>query len=107
MSEQHLVKAALEYLQLRGCVVWRQNQGGMKASYRGKQRFIRFSHQAGISDIIGWTPTGKFLACEAKVGRNKPTESQQAFIDAVNESGGVGVVFWSLDDLEEKLEGRV
>jgi hypothetical protein len=66
----------------------------------------------GSSDLIGWREVtvseemvGKklavFVCCEVKTGRLKATEKQQAFIDAVNKAGGIGVVARSFKDLED------
>jgi len=104
-NEQALVKAAIAMLRAHGFYCWRQNQGGVKASYGGKSRFVKFAHVNGISDIIGIAPGGKFCAFEAKVGRNKPTEDQLAFIENVKAHGGVAGVFYSLDELHELVKG--
>ncbi len=100
--ETALVKAAIEWLGYNGYHVWRQNTGAVKATYKGKTRFIRYG-TPGISDIVGMTPTGRFIACEAKIGRNEPTAAQTAFLALVNDGGGIGVVFYSIDDLAAKL----
>lgn len=97
--EQDLPKACLVWLHLHGFHVWRQNAGGMKVG----KRFVRFSHQPGISDIIGWTKTGRFLAIETKRRGQKPTQVQRDFLDALNRAGGVGLVVHSLDELIEGL----
>jgi hypothetical protein len=55
MRETSLVAACIQYLTLRGCFVWRQNQGAVKAEHKGKTRFLRFANVNGISDIVGMT----------------------------------------------------
>ena len=57
----------------------------------------------GVSDIIGCSPTGRFLAAEAKVGKNKPTPDQELFLASVRDAGGSAVVFWNLDDLADGI----
>lgn len=105
MSETALVAACMTVLHCRGCVIWRQNQGGVSAEYKGRKRFIQFTRgQKGVSDIIGLLPGGRFLAVEAKVGRNKPTEDQAAFLAKVNAAGGLGIVVYSVDELIAKLD---
>lgn len=104
MSEQDLVRACLQYLELKGIPAWRQNQGGMLASYGGKKRFIRFAGIQGISDIIGLLPpAGRLIAVECKVGRNKPSEHQEAFLSQIKAAGGLAVVCYELDDLIKAL----
>jgi len=64
----------------------------------------------GSSDLIGWTTMtvgpgmlGKkvavFTACEVKTGKLKATKEQLAFVRAVNNSGGIGVIAYNLEDL--------
>lgn len=103
-NETDLVRACINYLNMRGIFAWRQNQGGMKAEYKGKKRFMRFAGAKGISDIIGVLPDGRFLAVECKVGRNKPTDDQRAFLQSVNDSGGLGIVVYDLDELRDWIE---
>ncbi len=100
--ETALVKAAVEFLRFKGFVCWRQNVGAVSAMHNGKTRFIRFG-VPGVSDIIGCSPEGRFLAAEAKVGKNKPSAAQEAFLRDVREAGGIAVVFWNLDDLADGI----
>ncbi len=107
-TETDLVRQCLEYLWLRGHFAWRQNQGGVTATYQGKRRYVRFARVDGISDIIGvlgpaasWP--GRFLAVEAKIRPNRPTPAQWAFLGAVTTAGGLAVVCYDLDDLRRVL----
>jgi hypothetical protein len=63
----------------------------------------------GGSDLIGFVPRavtskdiGKtiavFAACEVKIPGNKLTKEQQAFLDMVNASGGIGFVARSVEE---------
>lgn len=102
-TEQSLIKPCIDLLTLRGCFVWRQNAGGMKATYKGRDRFIRFSHQEGISDIIGIAPDGRFIAVELKVGKNKPTDAQATFLAEVKARGGIAIVAYSVEELDQQF----
>lgn len=104
-AETALVKAALAYLKLCGFTVWRSNTGAMKATYKGKTRFVRFG-KPGMSDIIGYTPDGRFFAAEAKILPNKPTPVQQDFLDCAWRCNCCAFWFVSLDDLKRGLEQR-
>ena len=98
--ETALINAAVKWLAYQGCLVWRQNQGGVKI----ENRFVRFTHGIkGISDIVGITPSGRFLAAEAKIKPNKLTRDQAWFLDRVRALGGAAIVFYNLEELEEKL----
>ena len=60
----------------------------------------------GVSDLIGWTEGGRFVALEVKGPRGRITDEQAAFIDLVRRSGGLAGVARSLDDARAILEGR-
>jgi len=104
-GETELVKAAIAYLRMRGWMAWRNNTGAMAWSHKGKRWYVKFG-VPGASDVFAIKlGSGRFLAVECKVGRNKPTKAQQAFIDDVRRHGGLAVCIWSLDDLHEYIGG--
>lgn len=98
MRETELVKQCLELLKWKGILAWRQNTGGVKY---GKQ-FVRFG-EPGLSDILGVWADGRFLAIECKVGRNKLSDNQQAFLDNVEKAGGLALVVRDVKDLESVM----
>lgn len=103
LREQDIVRACLEVLKLRGVFAYRQNQGAFNPPGH-RERFVRFTSINGISDIIGVMPGGRFLAVECKRPGNVPTGDQQAFLDAVNRRGGLGVVVTDAADLADILD---
>ena len=60
----------------------------------------------GVSDLIGWTEGGRFVAVEVKGPRGRITDEQAAFIDLVRRSGGLAGVARSVADARGILEGR-
>ena len=60
----------------------------------------------GVSDLIGWTEGGRFVAIEVKAGRRQPTDEQAAFLDLVRRSGGLAGVARSVEEARAILEGR-
>jgi hypothetical protein len=106
VSETALVKGCLEYLKLKRIMAWRMNSGGaipiVSAKYGRRAVYLG---PKGLSDIIGMLPGGRFLAVEVKVGRKKPTPAQSEFLSWVNDAGGLGVVVWSLEELEKVIDG--
>lgn len=57
----------------------------------------------GVADILGiWR--GRFLAIEVKVKGRYPTPEQKAFLERVNQEGGIGFVARSIDDVIQELE---
>lgn len=58
---------------------------------------------AGIPDVIVCYK-GKFIAFEAKVGRNKTTPLQDATIKRIIKAGGYALVVRTLDEVKEIIE---
>ena len=99
--ESHVVRACLDLLDLLQIPAWRNNTGVSRTG----GRYIKFGLK-GSSDILGLIPdgTGRMLAVECKAGKKKPTVEQRAFIDRVNDAGGLGLVVYSADELHEELK---
>ena len=90
-----------------------RNNTGVLPDARGIP--VRFGLCPGSSDLIGWvsltvkpSDVGKviavFAAVEVKRPGKRPTDQQQAFIDAVRQAGGIGAVATSAGDLERILK---
>lgn len=99
ISANELTKHSLRVLTLKGFHVWRNNNVGVfdatKKVYRAN------SCTKGISDIIGFhRQTGRFLAAEIKIGKDKLSEEQERFLADVRNSGGIGIVVRGIDDLD-------
>jgi hypothetical protein len=100
--ESAIQRNILEWLSWRGVRVFRVNQQGVPL-HDGRKGF-RPGPTRGVSDILGLLPGGaRFLAIEVKRPGGKPTPQQQAFLDWVNEGGGVGIVASSIADVEHAL----
>jgi len=102
-EETALVKACIEVLKLRGALCWRQNTGKVKLEYKGKIRYVPFG-VPGMADIGGILPGGRALQVECKVGSNKLTALQAAFLEQVRAQGAVGLVVYSVDELLKGLD---
>ena len=59
--------------------------------------------KAGVSDILACIK-GRFVAIEVKRPGKKPSQLQENFINAINDTGGLA--FWAdnLDDVKDKLK---
>jgi hypothetical protein len=102
--ESDIVRDCLTWLRLQGVFCWRQNQGAITGSYKGKRRFLRFTSVDGVSDILGvLRPQGQLLALEVKRPGKKPTPEQEAFLATVRDHGGIGAYVQSVAELEELL----
>lgn len=95
MNEAALIQKIRNYLKtVLECFFWKEHGG-------------RYG-TAGIPDIIVCY-RGRFVAFEAKVGRNKPTKLQVATIEAIRKAGGTAAVVFSVDDVKtvmSELEAR-
>ena len=60
----------------------------------------------GVSDLIGWTEGGRFVAIEVKASRGRLTDEQAAFLELVRRSGGLAGVARSIADARAIIEGR-
>lgn len=87
MKESQLIQNIRKYLAtLPECFFWKEH-GGQYGT-------------AGIPDIIVCYK-GRFIALEAKVGRNQPTRLQAATIDQIRRAGGTACVVRSVDEVKE------
>jgi len=108
MTEQMLVNEIKSYLNSQGHFVWRNNSGVTRSSYTDKrgvrsERMWRSGFK-GISDIVGISKDGRFIAIECKVGKNTATMFQEQFLHEVKSRGGIAAVVYNLDELIEKTK---
>jgi RecB family endonuclease NucS len=66
---------------------------------------VKFGLMVGSADIIGISPTGKFLAVEIKTSKGLATKEQLRFIEAVNNAGGIAGIARSVSDALELIRG--
>lgn len=97
IRESAVLNACIKWLWANGCYIWRNNSGGYKPE--GTSRFIKFGLK-GSADIVGMTPSGRFLAVECKAPGNKLKPHQEEFGDKVRRHNGLFFVATSIDDLE-------
>lgn len=102
MAEHEIQTAIFNYLVAIGCLVIRVNSGS-----RGVIRFVYWmmtgckKQSAGVSDILGCTPQGRFLAVECKDTGKKPSPEQVAFLDGIRSRGGLAIVAHSVEDVTQ------
>ena len=59
---------------------------------------------AGTPDVlVCWPPSGRLVAIELKVGRNKPTALQRRRLEEVEQAGGHALVAYSLEEVIASL----
>ena len=92
MNEAALINQIRKYLAtVPECFFWKEH-GGQYGT-------------AGIPDIIVCYK-GRFIALEAKVGKNKPTKLQAATIDLIRKAGGTAAVVYSVDDVKAVMSEK-
>jgi hypothetical protein len=96
--ESDVLAGALALLQMRGAIVWRCNAG---MAFRGGQP-IRLA-PAGVCDIVGLLPGGRFIGVETKRKGGRLRPAQAAFLASVEAAGGVALLIDDLGQLDAAL----
>ena len=106
---QYAIRAYLAHCR---AVAWhgRINSGAamLPSGKPGAFRPVKFHDIDGCSDIVGQLKDGRFLAIEVKrPSWKKPTDDrerkQAAFLEQVNQAGGVGFFAGSVEKVKEVL----
>jgi len=102
-STNELTAYAVKVFRLAGFFCWRENTAGIWDEKAQAYRKTPGS-MTGKSDVIGFhRATGQFLACEIKVGKDRLSGPQEAFLMEVRNAGGLAVVVRHGDDLKPYL----
>ena len=92
--------AAIAYLKLKGCDVWRNNTAkGFFRRPSGAEQWMEFG-RAGLSDVLGMTPTGHIMAVETKTPRDTLKPDQREFLADVTVRGGFACAIRDIGELE-------
>lgn len=84
--------------------VWRQNSGSFQlGDTYGKSRWFTANTAKGMADIMGILKSGHVLAIECKRPGLKAEPHQQAFLDSINNAGGLAFVAHSVEEAEFNL----
>lgn len=81
LSKAQIRASAIKELMWRGYDVWIQNNIAVR-----KRKFIG---RLGVSDIIGITKDGRWVACEVKTVNDKLSDDQIKFLNDIATSGAV------------------
>lgn len=99
--ETALVRACIDYLNYRGIFAWRNNTTGVYDPAR--KTFRSFTGLKGVSDVLGCTSDGRFVAVECKAKDNTLAPEQIAFLNTIQAKGGIACVAYTLDDVQDAL----
>jgi hypothetical protein len=104
MSEQDLVRACLQYLEIkknRGeLMYWRNNTGAIVSEYKGKKRFMKFGAK-GSPDIFV-LKDGILIGVECKYS-TKQSDDQKSFQKEMEKNGGKYLLVYEIEELLLKL----
>lgn len=94
----NLTDAIVNYLNMQGHFVWRQNNGGV---YDPAKKIFRKNpkQKKGVPDICGIHKYGYGLFVEVKAGKDKLSEEQTHFGVEAAKRGAIWLVARSLDDV--------
>jgi len=98
--ESGVLHDCLRVMKERGIFCWRQNTGAFKV----ENRFFR-SSRAGVSDILGVMPNGRFIAveCKREIG-GRVSDKQWEFLEAVENNNGIAFIAHSGEELAVFLD---
>lgn len=100
VSESAIVRDCIMHLTMFDFTVWRNNAGtALRESAKGKQYRIRLSPE-GTPDIIGFAPSGRFVAIECKVPGGHVRPRQKDFIERAVECGCYACIAYSSADID-------
>jgi hypothetical protein len=92
--EQAIMNSIIQYLSIKGHLVFRMNSGAMKL----EKRFMRFG-APGMADLL-WLHEGRAIWIEVKTPIGRMSDLQHAFKDDVEKAGCLYLVARSLEDVE-------
>ena len=98
-SEHDIQGQILEWLSLHRIFHYRNNTGAVKASWNGKERFVRYGVK-GAPDIIA-VSKGRYIGIEVKRESKELSEAQVEFMDGLEEAGATYILAYCLEDVSE------
>lgn len=101
MKETEIVKACLQYLELKGYLHWRSNNQG---TYNKKDGGYFFRGTKGVPDITVILPNGKYCGVEVKSEKGRLSEAQKELHQRILENNGYVCVVRSVSELAKDLE---
>ena len=107
MKEYQLQKAVCKYLDLQN-VLYCGSMGGQYQVHMSQRiKAKKSGYKKGFPDLFIYEPRGEFhgLAIELKVGYNKATPEQLAWIKKLTDKGYVASVCVGIDEAIRIIEG--
>lgn len=106
--ERDIQKQIIAYLRLKNVYCWENRSQG---TFDPKRRLFRQNKGKffikGVSDVLGITTDGTFIAIEVKRPGGKVTPEQMDFIANIARNNGIAFVAYSLKDVQDHLIARL
>lgn len=99
LTKATIRESALKELTWRGHNVWRQNNIAVR-----KRTFIG---RLGVSDIIGLSKSGLWVACEVKTLNDRLSPEQITFLNDVKKAGGLAYIAHQVGNRVELKEWEI
>jgi len=103
VSEQNIQKEIFDYLKSKNFIVFKHRNVGIFVQKTGKYIPLP-TGEHGISDVIGCSPSGRFIAVEVKKKGGKPSDHQIEFLRRIKASGGIAILAYSLDEVRAVID---
>lgn len=101
-TEKEIQKSISDYLKLKHYVIFKHNS--TQFGVRDGKQFAFSNGERGISDLIGCSPTGRFIAVEVKKKGGKASPEQLEFLARVKANRGIAILAYSLDEVIDAVE---
>lgn len=95
LTKGHIREIAIKELSWRGHDVWINNNIAVR-----KRKFIG---RLGVSDVIGITKDGRWVACEVKTLNDRLSDDQIKFLNDVKKAGGIALIACQGDNGQVEL----
>lgn len=108
-AEHEIQSKIIDWLRKNKIICWRQNSGGVRANYRGKERFVKFAYfifpnsineEIQLPDILGFHK-GMMFGIEVKKPGENAEPGQKRFLDLLIKNCHLGI---ETDNLEKVIK---
>ena len=94
-ASNELTRKIIEFIHSSGSFAWRASSVGL---YDSSKNIHRTAPKKGVSDVLGIiAPSGRTLAVEIKIGKDRLSDEQTGFLANIEHYGGLSFVAKDFD----------
>lgn len=94
-----LTNQIIDFVYRKGGYAWRASSTGI---FDGKQQAYRTAPKKGVADVLAVVPpTGRMIAIEVKIGKDRLSPEQEGFLKNIAFTGGLSVVVKDFEEFKE------